>query len=107
MLGDHPDLMWMVRHAAYLHDRYNVGQDGRTPWERTACTRAGTAMTEFGERVMFMTRGEPRPTAVVRDVARSRHPRLGEVSRQTGTLQLGHGPLNGYISTTGGGLTTQ
>lgn len=56
---DHQILTWIVRHAACLYNRYHVGEDGHTPWERVACKRSHPAAAEFGERVMFMTRAGP------------------------------------------------
>lgn len=53
---EHPAHTWMIRHAACLHNRYDIGVDGRTPWERVAGKRNGAAVAEFGEKVMFLTR---------------------------------------------------
>lgn len=54
---DHPVLTWIVRHAASLHSTYYVGLDGRTPWERMAGKMSEGRVAEFGERVMFITKG--------------------------------------------------
>eukprot|EP00969_Alexandrium_andersonii_P118763 5251710-Alexandrium_andersonii.AAC.1 len=31
---DHPAVLWLIAHAGELHTRRQVGQDGRTPYER-------------------------------------------------------------------------
>eukprot|EP00971_Amphidinium_carterae_P329224 6461537-Amphidinium_carterae.2 len=31
----YPAFTWMVKHCSFLHNRYQVGQDGKTPYERT------------------------------------------------------------------------
>lgn len=50
-------LTWLVRHVASMHNRHHVGTDGRTPWERVAGRRSEGPSTDFGQRVMFMTKG--------------------------------------------------
>lgn len=57
---DRPVQTWMTRHAACLHNRCHVGQDGRTPWERVTGKRTGTAVAEFDEKVMHLARGPNR-----------------------------------------------
>lgn len=51
---EHRLLSCLIRHAACLHNRYHVGQDGRTPSERVAGRLSAAAVAEFGERVMSM-----------------------------------------------------
>lgn len=54
---DYPILTCRVRHAECLHNRCRVGQNGRAPWERVVGNRRGPTDAEFGERVMFLTKG--------------------------------------------------
>ena len=48
-----PVLHWLVRHAASLTTRYQVGKDGRTAHERWKGTQHKKEPAEFGECVHF------------------------------------------------------
>lgn len=54
--NDHVIITWLVRHSPNVHNRYHVGNDGRTPWERVACRRSERPVTEFEEKAMLMTK---------------------------------------------------
>ena len=45
---------WMVIHSAEMINRFQVGRDGKTPYERWKCKRFKTPMAEFGERVLYL-----------------------------------------------------
>ena len=47
-----PIVRWLVRHAAFVLTRYQVGHDGLTPWRRLAGRNWTGAVAEFGEQVM-------------------------------------------------------
>ena len=49
---------WMVQHAADLHNRANVGEDGKTPFERMRGKKFRKEMVEIGEGVMAMIQSE-------------------------------------------------
>ena len=49
---DHPIVLWMCEHAAYLLNRLEVGRDGKTAYERMKGKKATVLGIEFGERVM-------------------------------------------------------
>ena len=47
-----PIARWLVRHAAFIVTRYQVGHDGLTPWRRlTGKSWTGT-VAELGEQVL-------------------------------------------------------
>ena len=48
-----PVLRWLVRHAASLITRYQVGKDGRTAYERWKGKQHKKELAEFGECVHF------------------------------------------------------
>ena len=47
-------LKWLVEWAAYVHSRFCVGKDGRTPFERWRGRKCKRPVCEFGETVLFM-----------------------------------------------------
>lgn len=51
--SDHPVLAWLVEFAAVLVNRYEVGHDGKTPYERSRGKRSKLLGLEFGELVNF------------------------------------------------------
>ena len=51
---DHPIISWMVEHAAYLISHYQVGRDGRTPYERLKGKKTSRELCEFGESIRYM-----------------------------------------------------
>jgi hypothetical protein len=52
----HPVVPWMVEYAAFLLNRFEVGHDGKTAYERLKCKRARTLGIEFGEGVLWRSR---------------------------------------------------
>lgn len=51
--GKHPVMSWLVEHAADLLSRYQVGDDGRTGYERLKGKKCKQEMVEFGEKVHY------------------------------------------------------
>ena len=49
----HPVMPWLVEWAAVVLNRYEVGKDGRTAYERRKGTPAKTFGLEFGEAVLW------------------------------------------------------
>ena len=47
-----PIVRWLVRHAAFVFTRYQVGHDGFTPWRRLTGRTWNGVVAEFGEQVM-------------------------------------------------------
>jgi hypothetical protein len=54
----HPSWPWVVRHAAWLHNRFHVKANGRTCFEELHQTRYKQDVVPWGETVLFL---EPRP----------------------------------------------
>ena len=50
----HPIMSWMVKHAAYLLNRYAVHADGNTSYYRRWNKERKTPVCEFGETVLYM-----------------------------------------------------
>lgn len=50
---DHPILTWMTGYSSYLLNRFEVGRDGRTSYERLKGKNAKTVGLEFGEGLLF------------------------------------------------------
>ena len=65
----HPIMAWLVKHAAYLLNRCQLGTDGRTPWGRLHGKEASERICEFGERILWYV---PKKTQAKLDV-RWRH----------------------------------
>jgi hypothetical protein len=55
---NHPMMGWLVEHAADVLNRYSVGQDGRTPYQRLKGRKFMGNMLEFGSPVMFRVSGK-------------------------------------------------
>ena len=51
--GDHNIITWMVEFAAVLVNRYEVGRDGKTPYERLKGKNSKVLGLEFGEKLHF------------------------------------------------------
>ena len=51
---DAPIMQWAVNWAARLISNYQVGEDGKTAFERMKCRKCRTPLAQFGERVMYM-----------------------------------------------------
>ena len=47
-------LKWMIEHGAYLNDRFQVGEDGKTSAERARGRRSTVPLCCFGEQVLYM-----------------------------------------------------
>ena len=45
--------VWLVEYAAFLLNRHEVGQDGRTAYERLKGKRATSLGVEIGEKLMW------------------------------------------------------
>lgn len=54
---DHPIVEWMVRHIAWLHERFSVGRDGRTPFERHQLRVYSGQVVKFVETVIWRQPG--------------------------------------------------
>ena len=52
----HAVFPWMLEYAAHLLNRYEVGRDGRTAYERLKAKKAKPLGMEFGELVQWRTR---------------------------------------------------
>ena len=46
-----PVVRWLIRHAAFIITRYQVGHDGRTAWRRLTGKVWNGTVAEFGEQV--------------------------------------------------------
>ena len=53
--NNHPLLPWMVRHAAWILNRYLVHSDGLTSYQRRWERSYKHAICEFGERILYRT----------------------------------------------------
>ena len=51
--SDHNILTWLVEFAAVLVNRYEVGHDGKTPYERLRGKQSNLLGLEFGEKLHF------------------------------------------------------
>ena len=49
----HPVVTWLVKHTAFCHNRFQVGEDGKTPYSRSRGKEYDKAMVQFGERVLY------------------------------------------------------
>ena len=47
-----PIARWLVRHAAFIMTRYQVGHDGLTPWRRLTGKNWNGTVAELGEQVL-------------------------------------------------------
>ena len=45
---------WLIRHAAETIDRFAVGSDGKTNYQRRKGKKFGGSVMEFGESIMFL-----------------------------------------------------
>ncbi len=48
----HPIFEWGIEHAAFIHNRFQVGHDGCTPWRRSTGRTWRQRIVEFGEQVL-------------------------------------------------------
>ena len=51
--GKHPVMAWLVEHAADVLSKYQVGDDGRTAYERLKGKKSQQETVEFGEKVHY------------------------------------------------------
>ena len=49
----HPILTWLVQHAADCLSKYQIGEDGKTAYERLKGKKFSRAVVEFGEKVHY------------------------------------------------------
>ena len=49
----HPMLTWLVQHAADCLSKYQIGEDGKTAYERLKGKKFSRAVVEFGEKVHY------------------------------------------------------
>ena len=54
----HPMIPWMIEHAAVLLNRFEVGRDGKTAFERNKGKKATTVGIEFGEAILWKKEAE-------------------------------------------------
>eukprot|EP00969_Alexandrium_andersonii_P152242 6732572-Alexandrium_andersonii.AAC.1 len=48
--GKNPMLSWAIRHGAWLHTRYSVGRDGRSPYHHLRGKAYTGQICELGEQ---------------------------------------------------------
>ena len=84
----HPVTAWLVNHAADVINKFKVGYDGKTSYERVKGKPFKREVVEFGEKVFFRS-GKL-------DKQRKMEPRWSEgiylgMCRRTGSAYIGHG----------------
>ena len=52
----HCAMPWLVEYATYLLSRFEVGQDGKTAYERLKGKQARTLGVDFGEAILWRSR---------------------------------------------------
>ena len=55
---DMPWFAWLVEFCADIHNRHQVGRDGRTPWERVKGRRSHRHIIEFGRQILHRVPGK-------------------------------------------------
>ena len=50
---DHPISKWLIEHTASIMNRFVIGKDGQTAYQRLHGRRAHKKAVEFGERVFY------------------------------------------------------
>ena len=55
--GSSPIFSWLVIHAAKTLNRYHIGKDGRTAYQRWKGKQFRREVTEFGEQIMYLRTG--------------------------------------------------
>ena len=87
ILDELPIMQWALEHASFLINRFSVGKDGMTPYERTTGRRWRRPLLEFGESVMAKLSLQRRNKGHVRKLKRKLAPRaipavwVGQVGR--------------------------
>ena len=51
--GSHPIVAWIIEHAADVLSKYQIGDDGKTGYERLKGKKYDKELAEFGERVHY------------------------------------------------------
>ena len=51
--SSHPMLTWLVQHAADCLSKYQIGEDGKTAYERLKGKKFSRAVLEFGEKIHY------------------------------------------------------
>ena len=54
LVREHMCVPWLIRHAAETIDRYAVGVDGKTNYQRRKGKKFGGTVVEFGEKILFL-----------------------------------------------------
>ena len=57
MKPDEPIIGWLIIHSAETINRFAIGQDGKTSYERWKGKKYQVRMAEFGERVLSLKPG--------------------------------------------------
>ena len=52
---DHPAMLWLIEHTASIVNRFVVGDDGQTAYQRLHGQRATKKAVEFGEKLFYYT----------------------------------------------------
>ena len=47
-------LKWMAERGSVMRNRYSIGPDGKTPYERVTGRKPSSSLCEFAERVLYM-----------------------------------------------------
>ena len=50
----HPVTYWLVEHAAFIQKHYQIGADGKTPYERHKGKISKHSLCQFGEKIRYM-----------------------------------------------------
>ena len=50
---DHPAMLWLIEHTASILNRFVVGDDGRTAYQRLHGRRANKTAVESGEKLFY------------------------------------------------------
>ena len=54
---DHPSVPWLIRHASQTLNRFHIGKDGKTAYERMKGKQFKREVAEFGECVWYFKPG--------------------------------------------------
>ncbi len=107
MPGQHSIVAWLVEFAAVLVNRYEVGHDGKTPYERLRGRSSKLLGLEFGEMVNFRRTRLSGKLAKLECLQEHRiflgyRSTSGEVIVGTGRASSEPGPSRGNRRSTGG-----
>ena len=59
-----PLLTWMVKHASWVHNRYQLHTDGKTSYERRWGNNYNKPICEFGETILFQSAHKTNKTTI-------------------------------------------